>query len=173
MFHINKKNNKGQTIIEAVIALASILLTLTAISIAIGTSLNNSEFLKNQSLASKYAQQGMEQVRYLKNSSPQSFDSYIGVQCMGEDKVLVPGGCNPANQGAIIDNLYKREIEFVHGSSECGTKPTTAPSSPPESGIQVKVSVYWSSSKCGSSNTFCHQSQLVSCFSSAESANTL
>lgn len=158
MFRINRKKKDlprrseaetGQTIVEATIALASILLTLAAIGIAISTSVNNSQFIKQQTQASKYAQDGMEQLRYVRNTNSTSFFSKEGIYCMNEDNSLVPGSCTGVN----IAGAFKREAEFTQLSTiECGDS------------TKVTVSVYWASGKCNQPNTFCHKSQLVSCF---------
>src|SRR3989338_6343565 len=97
------KDQRGQTIVEATIALASILLALTAISIAVMTSLNNSSFIKDQTLASKYAQQGMEHMRYLRNIDPVSFEAMESqIYCMNPpDNSLVPGQCSGVNIATV------------------------------------------------------------------------
>lgn len=158
MFRIKNKNS-GQTIIEATIALASILLVLTAISIAIAISLSNSQFIKSQSLAAKYAQEGMEYIRFLRNTNPTTFESREGIYCMNEDNVFTAGSCQAVN----VAGTFKRESEFTQDSSpDCN------------GGAKVTVTVYWASGKCDSQNRFCHKSQLVSCFSdNSDSGNSL
>jgi len=160
MYHINGKKGgpprvdertrveRGQTIIEATIALASILLTLAAIAITISTSVSNSQFIKQQTQASKYAQDGMEQLRYIRNTNPATFFAQEGIYCMNEDSSLVTGSCTAVN----IASTFKREAEFTQiPSVECGDS------------TKVVVSVYWASGKCDETNTFCHKSQLVTC----------
>ena len=172
MFHIRRNNatlfgprgkgssdvgRYGQTIIEAMVALASILLTLTAISVVITTSLSNSRFIRDQSLASRYAQEGMEYMRYARNIDASSFEARQGIYCMGKDNVLNVGTCSVVN----IDNAYKREIEFIQNSQvECN------------GGTKVVVSVYWASGKCSGSDRFCHKSQLISCFAKQSGQGT-
>lgn len=169
MYHI--KNNRedapaagarslraGQTIIEAMVALASILITLAAISVVITASLSNSRFIRDQSLASRYAQEGMEYMRYLRNINATSFEAISnGGHCMGEDNVLIDGYCLAVN----IDNAYKREVEFTQNSADCN------------SGTKVVISVYWASGKCSDSDRFCHKSQLISCFAKESGLGTL
>jgi Tfp pilus assembly protein PilV len=153
--------SRGQTLIEAMIALASILLTLTAISVAIITSVSNSQFIKNQTLASKYAQAGIELMRNYRNTDPPGFDGREGVYCLGEGNALseTPGACNPQTD-PYIDGVFKREVEFTKNALvDC------------DGGTRVSVSVYWQSGKCDSSNTFCHRSHLVSCFSNIPSSS--
>lgn len=147
----------GQTIIEAMIALASILITLAAISVVITASLSNSGFIRDQSLASRYAQEGMEYMRYLRNIDPSSFEARQGIYCMGKDNMLDAGTCPSAN----IDSAYKREVEFIQNSPiECS------------GGTKITVSVYWASGKCSVSDRFCHKSQLISCFAKQSGQGT-
>ena len=153
-------NKRGQTIIEAAIALASIMLVLAAISVAITTSLNNSEFIKNQTLAAKYAQQGMEYMTYLRNAEkPTVFEQRTGPYCMGQSGTLNASSaeCDPvANPTDIIDNVFVRKVDFSQNALDldCG------------GGTRVTVTVSWSSGKCDRNiQPYCHKSQLVSCFS--------
>jgi hypothetical protein len=183
MFHFRLKNkqfvrtptpersNGGQAIIEAVVALAVILVILSAISVSVITSVNNTDFIKKQTLAKKSAEQAMEYIRYVRNNNPgciggtpgctlvpRSFFSYASNSpyCMNEVDVenpdqdpFVPGSCGQTNIGD-----FKREVTFSHNDSQCGG-----------GGSKVSVSVSWTSSKC-SSGGFCHSSKLVSCFPS-------
>ncbi len=177
MSHFRK--NGGQTIIEAVVALSCILLALAAISVAIVTSINNSEFSKNQTLAAKYAQQGMESMTYLRSTDPVAFESRSGVYCMYPDSTTMCGDgtfnqlCAGTCTNVNIASTFKREAEFVQNSTDCGVLPTTAPTSSLIYGTKVTVSVYWASGKCNVlTNSFCHKSQLVSCFSRTSSYGT-
>jgi hypothetical protein len=148
MFHFSFKNIAGQAIIEAVVALATILVILSAISVAIITSVNNSDYIKKQTLAKKIAEQGMEHIRYLRNNSPGVFFAITPneTQCMGEDNSI--GLCS----GQInIPDYFKREVFFVQNSDHC------------VGGTLVTVTVRWTSGKCDTGE-FCHSSKLVSCF---------
>lgn len=149
-----KHNTKGQTLIEVSIALSAILLTLAAISILVVTSVSNSIFIKNQSQAAKYAQEGMEYVRYLKNNNIPLFTSYDGTLCMGDNNTLAvsTGGCTQIN----VDGQYIRQVDFNKGGSINCVDQT-----------EVTVTVRWQSTKCTGTDTagrFCHTSVLLSCF---------
>lgn len=163
MHLIKARNNSGQTIIEAVAALAIILAILAAISVAITSSVNNSSYIRSQSLAGKYAQQGMEAVRYIRNNDPVQFNVLaLSTQayCMGSDNNLETPGA-----ACITVNLPEgliREVLFLSNSGNCSA------------GTKVTVNVYWSSGKCPSTNRFCHKSQVISCFADqSESGITL
>ena len=151
-----KKNSSGQTLIEMAIALSAILLTLAAIAILITTSLSNSTFIRSQGLASKYAQEGMEYVRYLRNNDIAAFSSYSGsgsVYCLGNDNSLQiqPGG---GTCQINVGNEFKRQVEFPSSVGNINCPGQT----------EVKVTVFWSSGKCTADNAYCHSSLLISCF---------
>lgn len=156
-----KKN--GQTLLEVVIALSAILITLAAISVVITTSVANSTFIKNQGLASKYAQQGMEYIRYLRNNDYLTYKSYVpGINqpfvtyCLNGSNVF---GSESSCNGVInLGGVFIRTVTFEVGTGQCNN--TT----------QVAVNVKWKSNKCGS-GTFCHKAELVSCFSEQEDAS--
>jgi hypothetical protein len=143
-------SEKGQTIIEAVVALATILLIIAAIAIVIVNALYNSQFIKSQNMANKYAQQGMEFVKNLAQNDLSSFAVYdSGTYCI--DATVTPSALTSVCD-TINASSPKRTIDFIRGSSECSTIET-----------KVTVTVKWSSTRCPSSNTFCHKSELVSC----------
>lgn len=153
--------NTGQTLIEVAVALSVMLIALAAISMAVITSLNNSQFIKNQSIAKQYAQQGMEAIGNLRNNNIVSFNSYNGLGCMDQNNVISPttGNCGGVN----IGGSFIRQVQFTKGASDCS------------SGTLVSVTVFWSSSKCDPStpaSRFCHKSQLVSCFREQNSATS-
>lgn len=154
-----KNSQKGQTIIEAVVALVTILLILTAIAIVIVSGLYNSTYIKNQNEANKYAQQGMELVRNIQKNDLSTFKTYVdsGVTYCVDDQTSTLYSDNCLDKGVNTGTSFNRTIEFTPNSTECNnTNPTT-------SALRVTVTVRWSSSKCSSDGTFCHQSQLVSC----------
>ncbi len=154
------KINKGQSLIEATVALASIILTLAAITVAVTTSVSNSTFIKNQTVAARYAQEGMEYVRQLRNNKdvclttkgvqPNANDTYCFNSNTASCATTFTGGaCSTVN----IAGSFKREVQFTQDSSDCG------------GGTKVVVDVFFSSNKCPASNAFCHKSELISCFS--------
>lgn len=150
-----KSKNAGQTIIEAAIALSVIMLILGAITVAVLTSLNSSQFIKSQSLAVKLAQQGMEKIRYIRNNDPATFNTYAAVSqayCMDQNNNITLAGAACTTVNIPQDSLI-REVVFDSSSSDCST------------GTKVTVRVYWSSGKCSSTNRYCHKSELISCLS--------
>lgn len=64
-----KFNQKGQNILELVLGLGLVAAVAVAISVISVNSLQNSQFSKNQSQATKLAQEIIEKVRTVKNSN--------------------------------------------------------------------------------------------------------
>lgn len=141
--------NKGQTMLEAVIALAAILLVLAAVSISVISSLSNSTFIEQQNQANKLAQQGMEYLRdqITNNGKFADFASTPGTYCFNDIALLnpfTPGICTTANI-----QEFKREVTFT--TADCN-------------GIKAVVYVRWVNGKCTGGTTFCHKQEISSCF---------
>jgi type II secretory pathway pseudopilin PulG len=147
------KYQKGQTIIEAIVALMTILLIITAIAIVIVNGLYNSTFIKNQNQANKYAQQGIEFVRNIQRNDLGTFGTFNqnATYCIDEaNDTLTSTSCETT--GTNTGTNFNRTIVFSPSGGQC-----------PNTEIKVTVTVKWSSTKCPSNNTFCHKSELVSC----------
>lgn len=148
-----KSSQKGQTIIEAIVALMTILLIITAIAIVIVNGLYNSQFIKNQNEANKYAQQGIEFVRNIQRNDLNKFGNLDqnSVYCIDTvDNLLTTTDCNDTS--ANTGTTFNRTVIFTPSGGQC-----------PNTEIKVTVRVKWSSSKCPSSNTYCHKSELIAC----------
>ncbi len=158
-----KFNQSGQTIVEAVVALAAVFTIVAAITIAITNSLNNSQFVKNQNLANKYAQQGMEHMRRVQAEEIDIFATLNGDYAYGEnDLQLSPGATEQVN----IGNSHIRNINITTDESPCLEEDGDALNLK-----KVTVVVQWSSGKCGAEERFCHNTTLVSCIPYERSVN--
>lgn len=145
-------NQKGQTLIEALVALSLAVAIIAAIANIVLSSLNNTTFSKNQNLATIYSQEGIETVRKLVNQSYTEFKkNYTATSyCLdeGNNLLLSSGSCNNVKTGIFI-----REVEFEHTSPDCQTN------------LKAQVSVSWSDNKCTDRlNLYCHEVALSSCF---------
>jgi len=150
-----KIDDRGQTIIEAVVALGAIFIIVAAITIAIVNAVNNSQFIKSQNLANKYGQQGMEFVRNVQSEDITAFAQYSGAYSYPEDATaLVPG----APQTVNIGTTHIRSIMFSDNEEPCLNDDGSSLSLK-----KITVTVTWSSGKCPSDDRFCHNSTVVSC----------
>lgn len=60
---------QGQTLVEVMIALGAAILIITSLVAGVATAVRNTRFSKNQALATKYAQEGMEEVRIYRDQN--------------------------------------------------------------------------------------------------------
>lgn len=151
---------KGQTLVEALIALGVAVTIISAIVVAVVSSLSNAQFTKNQNLANHYASEGMEIVRGLRNASWPAFLSLSSTYyCLAENsKALTLKGVTGCNQNV---GIFVREVNIEHNSPSCvGTS-------------RVSVYVSWSDGRCANSeNAFCHKVDLISCMGNSYAVPT-
>lgn len=142
---------RGDTLIEVLVALTVAIVMISAITSLGIVSLNNTQFINDQDEAGKYAQQGMEVVRQIRNSSYTGFRTYRGTYCLRANATtLTAGTCNLPN----INGRYIRSV-VIQQNAGCGGGANIA---------NVAVSVSWTDGKC-QSGVYCHASKLTSCFS--------
>ncbi|MCL4353495.1 hypothetical protein M1615_03475 [Patescibacteria group bacterium] len=173
---------KGQTIIEALVALGASVAIIAVVVIAVTSSLNNTLYNKNQNLATQYAQQGMEIVRQIRDNNWAALKDLGGnpakycldagqktLQHPSDDKDLSSSGCAKQSQGLnpTPSNLppFAREVDINSSSADCQT-----------TGLRVTVIVSWTDGKCPTSpysDVYCHKVALSSCFSDVVNTNTL
>ena len=146
---------KGQTIVEAIVALAAIFVIVAAIAVAIVSAVSNSQFIKSQNLANKYAQQGMEFVRGIHADNIDEFQLLSGAYSFGElDTSLIAGESLTVN----IGDSHIRNIFFADDEEPCLDDNGASINLK-----KVTVIVDWSSGKCGAEDRFCHNTTIVSC----------
>jgi hypothetical protein len=157
------RSQKGQGLVEALIALGVATLIVSAMAIAVITSVNSSDYSKYENLATHYAQQGMEILQQQSQSDWAKFSSILGTFCLGDDNVLSPGESScllDGTAGVKVAGFFVRRVNLVTNDAAC-------PAS-----IHGTVSVYWRDGKC-SSNNYCHKVELESCFANINPAKTL
>lgn len=172
MLKIDK--NKGQVLIEAIVAIAVIAFVLAGIVSALISAVNNSTFAKNQNIATNLAQEGIGIARDQKEIDFNTFkakDSGSGTTyCVSKDKVIaLVNPCPPADSRDIfIRKLYINQ-SGLDQRPESGL--SAAENRRCASGnIYVVSSVGWSDSRCEGS-TLCHKVELDSCFSDLGSSS--
>ncbi len=144
---------KGQTLIEALLALSVITIIISAISVTTVIALNNADFGKNQALATQYAQEGAEVLRNIRNSDYPTFATYEGNYCLAK-------GANSASSLVKSHNCIPNFDSFIRSISieqfppGCGVSDTA----------KVTVTVAWKDGKCAN-GYYCHSSKLISCLS--------
>lgn len=163
------KRNSGQTLIEVLVALGTSVVIISAITVAVLSSLSNVEFEKNQSLATGYAQQGMEIVRSMRNNNYGVFKTLSNTYCLAKTcttLTTIPGDdCGPLSgsfcPGKQNVDLFVREVTIdTSQNNDCVASGTHF--------TEATTTVSWSDSKCtDTNNLFCHKVSISSCFSDA------
>lgn len=140
---------KGTTLIEVLIALAVASIVIAGVTIVSITALSNAQYVRSSDQATKYAQEGMEVVRSIRNADYPGFRSYNGTFCLGGNEKtfgLPQSTCTVPNVGSFI-----RSVELEQSS--CGVDVA-----------RVTVVVAWTDGRCDG-GSYCHRSDLVSCLS--------
>lgn len=145
---------KGETLIEVLIALTIAVVVVTAIAVLGVSSLNNAQFIKSQDQSTKYAQEGMEVVRNIRNSDYVSFRNYTGTYCLGKGQTTL-GAARTSCASKNIDNVFIRSV-LIQQDAGCGVNLARA-----------TVRVAWTDGKCAT-GVYCHKSDLTSCFSTVQ-----
>lgn len=147
--------NKGQTLIELLASFSIAIVLVSAIVIVVVSALSNTQFSKNQSIATQYSQQGIEIIRQMRDNDFGTFNAFSGNYCLDKNST------NPRLKGSVpcglnIDNIFVREVIIEKNSLSCPIQGSNA--------TKVTVLTSWSDSKCPES-VFCHSAKLVSCLS--------
>jgi type II secretory pathway pseudopilin PulG len=141
---------KGQTLIETLAALAIIGLVVSAIGVVVTTSLSNAKFDADQTLATKYAQQGSELMQQIRDDNYTNFKNYAGTYCLAKGQITIstPASCTTPN----VDNFIRSVTIQQNG---CGANIA-----------QVTVDVSFTDGKCAT-GVYCHQQNVLTCLSTA------
>jgi Tfp pilus assembly protein PilV len=82
--------NKGQSLIEAVVAIGVVILIVSGLIVAVISSIRSAQSSRSRSVATKLTQDGMESMRNLRDSGWTQFISLAsGVEwCLGSDGII-------------------------------------------------------------------------------------
>ncbi len=146
---MKKLNQQGQTLIETLSALAIISIMIAAIATSVTKSLNNAKFDQNQTLVTKYTQQGAEIVQQIRDNSYTNFRNYNGTYCLGKGQTalgVMTGSCTVPNVDTFIRSVIIQQ-------AGCGANIA-----------QVTVVVSFTDGKC-SAGVYCHSQSNLTCLS--------
>lgn len=126
----NKKNQQGQALFEVVMAVGVILILIIALISVATLSLFNAQFSRNQSLATKYAQEALEKIRaYRDNNSWEDFVANCETVELGIEEELSEK--NFSLERDCYLNEENPDLDCMIDTDEC----------------QVKIEVFWTDSK--------------------------
>lgn len=154
---IEYMNNKGQTLIEALVALGAAAVIMSAIIVVVIGALNNSDFTTSQNLATNYAQAGLEKIRQLSETNWINFSSLSGTYCLDQKDNLSKASSTGCSNGSSF-SPFIRKADIIQNSTVCN------PTGHTPGVTYVSVIVSWSDSKCTNS-PYCHNVALDSCIS--------
>jgi len=144
------KNESGQSLFEIILALAITTLIIVAIVALTATSIRNTTFSKNKTLASRYSQEAMEWLRGERDTDFSAFKTraftstlYCLPSLSWSPEII--GACTSGQE--IANTPFRREISFSTTSIACGDL------------IEAGVKVYWTDSQG------IHEVRSVTCFS--------
>jgi hypothetical protein len=179
-------NQKGQGLVEALIALGAAVVIISAITVAVITSVHNSDFAKYQNLATNYAQQGLAIVKQQSQLDWFHTATYSGTLCLFQGATTLPpfpSTNNPPCGDINVGNMFTRQVDIQNkiapGPACNGSNPSSCcnnfispccivgtavdcTNNPELCSSQVSVTVKWTDGKC-SANSFCHSVKLDSC----------
>lgn len=105
-------SEKGQTLIEVIVAITAGVLVVAALTFAVIFSLRNAKFSQNQNQATKLAQEGLEKVRSIRDR-----DSLVTTS-------IVYPPSSPSRNINIFSELFSVDLSHtqcntVHGDAPC------------------------------------------------------
>lgn len=162
---------KGQTIVEVVVALAAGIVVLSALTLMMLSSLNNASEGSSRTIAIQYAQDGLETLRNFKDNnwsrlvvlSNNSTNSYCMASTCTYVTTTVGSKCGPvvSTCGLNIDNSFSRKVDLKPDDPKCIPQNPIAG----KNYIRAIMTVSYGDGKCtSSSNPYCHNVQVESCF---------
>ncbi len=119
-----KRKTKGQSLIEVLIALSVVVLVLLALIAVTTVSVRNSTFAKNQSLATKHAQETIEKIRKYRDQN--NWATFVA-------------DCTNKTALGLIDP----SPPFVLEAPVCNLPGTTDPCVEANNRCEVEVTVSW------------------------------
>lgn len=130
-------NNRGQSLFEVVFAIAIVGLLITGIVSLSASSLRNTDFSRNQTIATKYANEGVEWARIYRDTDWDNFQalsSDVGINwCLNDLSVPSSNSCGTDRIG---NTIFWREIHFIDDLV----------SDPDGNTVDVEVKVFWDDS---------------------------
>lgn len=106
----------GQTLLEIIVAVGVAVLLITGLVVGTSVSLRTSQYGQHRSKATKYAQEGIEIIRNIRDR--EEWDTFIALDansngsttnCLGDDGIPSDGPlCDPN-----LDTIYTRDVIFL------------------------------------------------------------
>ena len=147
-FHFSLQ--KGETLIEALGALAIVAIVASAVASVVISAVSNANNNENKTLSTKFAQQGLETVHQIRDRDYTTFKTTNGLYCLAKGQTALgtpQASCPTPNVDTFIRSVL---IEQVPG---CATNVA-----------RVTVTVAWNDGKC-QTGIYCNKQMHTSCLS--------
>jgi len=131
-----RRKTAGQSLIEVLAALGVVVLVILALIIVTTISIRNATFAKNQSLATSYAQEAIEEIREYRDQN--SWTAFVA-SCSSKTAMGLSDPSSPFVLSDPVCNIPETTNSCVEGDNRC----------------EVKVTISWDDAK-GS-----HQTELI------------
>lgn len=119
----HQQSARGQTLVEVIVVVGVVILLVTGLVVSTVTSLRTSQSSRDRSLATKYAQEGIELSRKLRDNSWSTFLAYGDpgpkIWCLPKDGIWPASPV--ASAGACegnVDTIYNRNITFMWNATQ-------------------------------------------------------
>lgn len=138
MCNSNLNSRSGQSLVEMIMAVGLVAIVLVGLISAITFSLTNSQYARNKTLATKFAQEGIEWARNQRDSLNWNvFYAYaaIGVgrtYCLNSLSFTSPGSC--AANTVIPNTIFTRQINLVANGIGAGAN---------QDRVAVNIQIIW------------------------------
>lgn len=143
----------GQSLLEIAITLGIVIVVASALAIITINGIKNSQFSKNQALATKFAQEGLESVRTIRDrdytvcldkgnpSSCENWSKFWGISCDPSCEVNLSfnkPSCSPTEEEIPFCLIASEKKESIEGKFERQIQVTEA--GPNQKQVKSKVS---------------------------------
>lgn len=131
------KKDKGQSLFEVIMALAIATLIIVALVALASSSIRNTTFSKNKTLATRYSQEATEWLRGQRDTDWATFYARAAnpLYCLKSlswtDAVI--GACGSGQE--IANTPFKREVAFSRTTVTVGGSPKDV--------VEAEIKVYW------------------------------
>jgi type II secretory pathway pseudopilin PulG len=137
------ERENGQTLLEVLVALAAVIIILSAITTAALLSLRQSVGSSSETRASQLAQEGLELMK-----SQVGTISQDTLACLGDTGTLEP--VTACQDIANLEQTYRRTVSVTTDPTQCATLK------------KVTVTVFWNDAVCRN-QALCHTTPLTTC----------
>lgn len=108
-----KTQNRGQTLVEAVVVIGMVALLVTGLIAGTTTSLKSAQSGRIRSQSVSLSQEGLEIVRSIRDESWSTFQGLSGTYCLGSDKILTPSAGDCGMNIVQAENSFSRRVIFL------------------------------------------------------------